>query len=237
MFGIIYKATNILNGKVYIGQTQKTLAKRKSGHKAQSIYNDRRYPFQAALLDEGFSNFTWEQIDQAETEAELNAKEKFWVANYKADNPQYGYNITEGGLNPKHTEATKRKMGESRKGEKNCWFGKHLPEETRRKISEAKRGEKSHLFGKHHSAETKRKMSEANRGKPKSPEHRQKISEAHKGIHAGDKNSNATITEETARQIKIALTNGESGALLAKKYKVSKHIIYNIKHGKSWEWV
>lgn len=64
---------------------------------------------------------------------------------------------------------TRRKMSESRSGEKNCNFGKHFSEEHKRKISEARKGkyngEKNYMFGKHHTDETRRKMSEAAKGK------------------------------------------------------------------------
>jgi group I intron endonuclease len=117
MYGIIYKATGP-TGKVYIGKTTKTLAMRKSHHKYMALKGDRRTPFQCALLDEGFDNFAWEQIDTAETEDELNAKEKQWIAHYKADDPAYGYNIFEGGDGAKLTEETKRKISEAQRGKK-----------------------------------------------------------------------------------------------------------------------
>jgi 5-methylcytosine-specific restriction endonuclease McrA len=87
----------------------------------------------------------------------------------------------------KHSEETKKKMSEAKKGNKS-WLGKHLSEETKKKISEAKKGEKSYLFGrtgdkhpmfgKHHSEETKKKISEYNIGKHHSEETKKKFSEA-----------------------------------------------------------
>ena len=54
--------------------------------------------------------------------------------------------------------------------------GSHHSEETRRRMSEAKKGEKHPLYGKHHSLETRKKMSEANKGKHHSEETKRKIS-------------------------------------------------------------
>lgn len=68
-----------------------------------------------------------------------------------------------------HSEETKRRMSESKKGIK-------LSEETRKKMSESKKG-------KLLSEETKRKMSESRKGKHCSEEIKQKISEANKGLH------------------------------------------------------
>ena len=47
-----------------------------------------------------------------------------------------------------HSDETKQKMSEMRKGEKSYWFGKHHSKETKQKISENQRGEKSYWFGK-----------------------------------------------------------------------------------------
>ena len=60
----------------------------------------------------------------------------------------------------KHSEETRRKMSEMNKGKNNPMYGKHLSEETRRKISELHKGRK-------HSEETRRKMSEAMKGRKK----------------------------------------------------------------------
>lgn len=74
----------------------------------------------------------------------------------------------------KHSEESKRKMSESRKGlnagEKHWAYGTHISEETRRKRSIAFSGEKNPMFGKHLSEESKKKLSDAHKGK-KCPEY------------------------------------------------------------------
>ena len=72
-----------------------------------------------------------------------------------------------------HSEKTKIKMSEARKGEKSPNYGKTFSEETRRKLSDAQKG-------RTHSEETKIKMSETRKGKTFSEEHRRKLSEANK---------------------------------------------------------
>lgn len=207
VYGIIYKATSP-SGKVYIGQTVRSLLRRKSYHKFRALKGDKRSAFQTALLDEGFSNFQWDEIDSAENQTELDAKEIFLIAHYKADNPEFGFNFQVGGKSGK--------------------FGKPMPEEHRKKISEARMGHPV-------TAESRRRMSEAQRNM--SPEKRQKINIAKKGVQAGEKNPAAKLTEAQVREIKIALANGESGRSLGRKYKVSKSIIADIKHGRSWSHV
>jgi group I intron endonuclease len=216
MYGIIYKATSP-TGKVYIGKTTKTLEKRKQGHKAQAVFKDKRTTFQIALLEHGFSAFTWEQIDSAETLEELDYKEKYWVSRYKADDLAYGYNIFEGGSNPKHTPETRKKMSKAMKGKFD--------------------GEKHPQYGKHRSPETCKKISEAQKGKIISLESRKKMSESGQGKHSGEKNSNVKLTEIKAKQIKLALANGETGATIVKKFGVSKQIVSKIKCGRAWAWL
>jgi group I intron endonuclease len=171
MYGIIYKATGP-SGLVYVGQTVKSLTRRKANHAYRMKKGDRRTAFHVALLDEGFSNFTWEQIDQASTQKELNQKEIYWINRYKATDPAHGYNRNRD-LTNGHT----------------CfWKGKKLSETHRQKIAEAMKGNKNGkgLKGKGYlvTQETHQKLSLANKGKKKPPrteEHRRNISRSLKG--------------------------------------------------------
>jgi len=193
--GIIYKVTNILNGKVYIGQTTQTLSARKCAHAFMAKKGDRRTPFQIALLDEGFDNFSWEKRDEADSKEALDEKEKYWIEHYDSMNPDKGYNNQSGGVHNTPSLAARKKMSEVQKGNKNK-LGKRHNEETRRKQSEAKSGENHPNYGKHHSAETLKKMSEVKRGKTFSEEHRRKLKEA--------RNKRAPVSEETRRKMSEA---------------------------------
>lgn len=53
MYGIIYKATNLIDGKIYIGQTTRTLEKRRKEHEKPSKHN---YLFQRAIRKYGKAN-------------------------------------------------------------------------------------------------------------------------------------------------------------------------------------
>jgi len=119
LFGIIYKATEHTTGRVYIGQTIKTLARRKTNHAFAAKKGDRRGKFQIAIIEHGINAFCWEQIDTAENQYELDQKEKYWIDFYKSNNPTYGYNLTTGGIVYNPTEETKQKISVSMRGENN----------------------------------------------------------------------------------------------------------------------
>ena len=72
---IIYKATNKINGKVYIGQSHKSLEERMRRHKNDSTRQDSY--FYRAIRKYGWENFSWEVIDIAETDEELDQKEVY----------------------------------------------------------------------------------------------------------------------------------------------------------------
>lgn len=72
---IIYKVTNKINNKIYIGKTY-NLEKRK----AQHLYDiDDELPFHAALKKYGINNFEWEIIDYSESDKEIREKEIYWI--------------------------------------------------------------------------------------------------------------------------------------------------------------
>ena len=132
----IYKITNKVNGKVYIGQTRQTLKQRWSQHCCQDAC-----PFlHNAIVKYGRDQFTVEQIDSANTQEEANAKEKYWIEQYGSANEEKGYNLALGGAFGNFNDATRQKMSESHKGEKNGFYGKHHSVTARERMSKAKKG-------------------------------------------------------------------------------------------------
>ena len=98
MFGLIYKITNLANGKIYIGLTSRTLDIRCNSHMCDA-YNNRDYHnrFHNAIRKYGKENFTKEIIDTAETLEELKQKEIFYIEHYRSLDPEIGYNSKPGG--------------------------------------------------------------------------------------------------------------------------------------------
>ena len=95
MRGFIYKITNKVNGKSYIGQTIQNVKERFYQHCAtkcsQAILN---MVIHKAITKYGKSNFTIEVIEEVES-ANLNDRERYWIRYY--DSYNNGYNSTEGG--------------------------------------------------------------------------------------------------------------------------------------------
>ncbi len=166
------------SGKRYIGITCRKPEKRwQNGHN----YKNNEY-FSKAIKKYGWDNFEHIIVARGLTEEEAKWLEIELIREFDSTNQEKGYNITLGGESGngyKHTDESKKKISETKKGKNNPNYGKPLPEETKKKISEANKG-------KTHSDETKKKISEANKGKNNfmygkthSEETKKKISENH----------------------------------------------------------
>lgn len=138
---IIYKATNKVNGKIYIGQTVRPLDERIGEHKRHC-----NTVLGKAIAKYGIDNIYFETIDHAESIEELNEKERYWIKFYDCLEPK-GYNLCYGGDNTlgyHHRESAKRKMSVSKKklyvGEGNPFYGKKHSAEARAKMSAARKG-------------------------------------------------------------------------------------------------
>jgi len=98
--GIIYKATNKINGKSYIGQT---INKNfdiyiKRSHKKPSEYSkDINRVFHNAIRKYGWNNFEWEILEKCDSKNELNEMEFHYIKQYNTFFRMNGYNMTFGG--------------------------------------------------------------------------------------------------------------------------------------------
>lgn len=111
----IYKITNKINDKTYVGQTKNSLEKRKPYH-LQSVNHNSKYPIHCAIRKYGIENFLFETIELCD-ESELNKKEIFWIKELNSL-CQNGYNIRNGGRG-KQPEDLKLRIRESLKHRRN----------------------------------------------------------------------------------------------------------------------
>ena len=91
---IIYIYTNILNNKVYIGQTCLTLEKR-AGTNGKK-YCKCKY-FWNAIQKYGWQSFHSEILEDNLSKNEANEKEVLYISKFNSTNHSYGYNIKIGG--------------------------------------------------------------------------------------------------------------------------------------------
>ena len=95
MRGFIYKITNTINGKFYIGQTIQNVKERFYQHCATKCSKAvSNMAIHRAIKKYGKSNFTVEVIEEVES-TNLNDRERYWIRYY--DSYNNGYNSTEGG--------------------------------------------------------------------------------------------------------------------------------------------
>lgn len=93
--GLIYKAVNQQNGKIYIGQTTRSLQVRKQEH----YYKKDNTYFHLALQKYDEDTFIWSIIEQNIPNNLLNEREQYWIQYYNSNNREKGYNMTSGGDN------------------------------------------------------------------------------------------------------------------------------------------
>ncbi len=176
---IIYKVTNKIDGKMYVGQTVQTLKDRWKDHvrgdKGSESYLHR------AVAKYGADNFIVETIDTASTLEGLNVLEIHYITALGTLAPN-GYNLELGGNNKECHPDTRAKISATLKGRAipNRWdkgfTGAHT-DETKARISQKLKGRPiANRWTKGNSTpmkeETKAKLSAAIKGKPQAAKHK-----------------------------------------------------------------
>jgi group I intron endonuclease len=172
---VIYKIENLINGKLYVGQTSRSIKSRFLDHSKGDMIIGR------AIKKYGIQSFKISVIDNATDKQVLNEKEKYWIKQLNSLSPN-GYNISIGGTGGNLGELVNAKF-----------LGKKQSEETIAKIR-AKR------IGQKHSKETIAKMM----GRRHSEETKEKMRHPHKKPKEGHRMGKAVRTEEYRKNIGLA---------------------------------
>lgn len=138
---IVYKHTSP-DGKIYIGMTSQPTLEERSGRTGSGYIQNEI--FWNAIQKFGWKNFSHEVLFENLPEDYARVLERAFIFIYKSNNPEFGYNTTNGGEKPgmlgkSHSEKSKQLMSEHQiglhSGEKHPLFGTHPSIETRNKIS------------------------------------------------------------------------------------------------------
>jgi group I intron endonuclease len=115
----LYKILNKNNGKAYIGQTINKPEIRFNYHtsRLKKGTHDNEY-LQRSFNKHGIDSFMFYTILKTDDLESLNLYEEQFIKILRATDRNFGYNIRPGGLNTKHSEETKKKLSEKRKGVK-----------------------------------------------------------------------------------------------------------------------
>jgi group I intron endonuclease len=140
-FGTVYKITNLINGKIYIGATITALNERWLAHCNQAKRKTNNMPLHEAIRDHGRNKFSIEALCTSNDRKCLLELEKFYIKQYKARTEFGNYNLTDGGLgvtNHRPNRETRVKMSTALMGNKRS-LGKKMTEDNKRKLIEAKK--------------------------------------------------------------------------------------------------
>lgn len=204
MYGYIYKVTNLVNNKIYIGQ-----------HKSNFFnenYKGSGVAITAAKNKYGVDNFKVELIEKCNNKEELNKKEIYYIDLYDSRNSSVGYNLTAGGLwsdgfkGHKHSEDSKKKISKGNFLHPSKGFaGRHHTEKSKEKIRLANKGKTISEKGREalskrmkennpvYREDVRKKLSEANKGRRMTDEQKLKISKALKDRPSPNKGNKASF--------------------------------------------
>ena len=152
-YGYIYRITNKLDGKIYVGL--RSLPKEDPNYWGSGLH------IQRAIKKYGVENFTRDILEWCETKEKLNEREVYWIKTLDARNPDVGYNIVAGGTGGNtYQYLSKEQMDELRPRLSMLSQPQEKIDEWKKKLRIVQHGENNPMFGRKHTEEAKQKMRE-----------------------------------------------------------------------------
>lgn len=133
---IIYKITNKINGKSYIGQTVGSVRHRWRQHCHSTSHCSA---LRNAIKKYGADSFYISVLSECTDLTTLNDAEIYFIEHFQSLAP-YGYNLVTGGDSKKCSDETRSRIAAARRGKPGPRLGKKTSVETRLKQSLAQKG-------------------------------------------------------------------------------------------------
>lgn len=224
---IIYKTTNLINNKIYIGQSRKN----------NTNYYGSGKLIKNAIKKYGKDNFIKEILTECLTLDDLNEKEIYWIDFYNSTNLDIGYNIEKGGSSVDVIKYKKTYVFTDEHRNNISLGNKNKPKSKKHcksiSLSHANvSGENNPMFNRNHSDESKLKISENKKNIKPSKETKILMSKK----TSGELNSNSKLTKNQVIYIRDLYFNKKySQNILAKMFEVNQPCIYKIVNYKTWK--
>lgn len=201
----IYLIRNLANGKVYIGQTI-NYRRRKNNH-ISKLNAGRHFNMylQKAWNKYGANAFQFEMLEECEVR-DLDKKEREYIKLYKCSESNSGYNLMTGGQKYRHfTDDVKKRMSIA-------GTGRVFTDSHKQKLSEAAMNRPVDFEAARRGAQTRIKNRSG----------------------CGEKNGNALISNNVARNIVLDLLNNAPVNQVAEKYQVPQQIVYSLMYNRTY---
>lgn len=154
---VVYRITNLVDGKFYIGAASGGLAKRRREHLCVARRGKSRLKLYRAMVKHGIEQFEFAVIEECSTFDEVLRREIELIASMKPH-----YNLTRGGqgvVGAVRSPETRERMRQASTGKPGYWLGKKRPDISAGARDRLLAKPLKHWLGKKRSAETRAKIS------------------------------------------------------------------------------
>lgn len=227
----IYKITNLINNKVYIGKSV-NIERRFAQHKSPYEWNrHKESPLYQAFLKYGINNFTFEVIEECQ-ESELNIKEQKYIKQFNSLSHENGYNIRSGGEGNDGENHPRHKLTEQDVIDIRTRYKNHERCKEVEKLYSNKVGHSG--FSKVWKGET------WNHIMPEVYTEENKQFHLHNTGQKGSENGRSKLTEEDVYAIRLRKKNGETCEQVYEDYKFTGITFRSFQqtwHGYNWKHI